>query len=281
VSRFHGGRYRRRPVEAVLDEVRRLRTKRVFFVDDNIFGERADARRLFDGLRPLGVTWVGQGSLELSDDPTMLDAVAKSGCACLLVGIESLDPANLEAMGKRVNAARSDYDSVLARFREKRLPLYCTMLLGYDHDTIDTPDRLFAFATRNKLFMAAFNHVTPFPGTPLYARLGDEGRLRYERWWLDPAYEYGCLPFEPAGVAAGPLEDACQVMRGRFYGPRSIAHRALSRQNVGSPGRAAAFAAANLSLMRDVRRRDRLHLGDPSFEGELLEVRAPAAERVE
>ncbi len=58
------------------------------------------------------------------------------------------------------------------------------------------------FAIDNRFYLAAFNHLTPFPGTPLFARLQREGRLIYERWWLDERYGYNGIPFQPADHGA-------------------------------------------------------------------------------
>jgi len=264
VTRFYGGRYRRRPTDQVIAEVASLPSKRVFFVDDNVVGDGHDhARELFAGLVPLGIQWLSQASIDSSGDEEVLALMARSGCRCLLVGMETLDPDNLALMGKRVNADRPDYDAAIAAFKRHGIPLYVTMMLGYDHDDARTPDRLLAFASRHRLFMAAFNHVTPFPGTPLYERLESESRLRFERWWLDPEYEYGMLPHEPGLIPAGRLETECQRLRRTFYGASSIARRALDPVNTGSPSRAATYFFVQTSLMRDVRRRAGLYLGDP------------------
>ena len=57
------------------------------------------------------------------------------------------------------------------------------------------------------MFIAAFNHITPFPGTPLYDRLKDEGRLLYDAWWLDDRYRYNMVPFQPALMSPERLEE--------------------------------------------------------------------------
>ena len=52
-------------------------------------------------------------------------------------------------------------------------------------------------AIEQNLYIAAFNHLTPFPGTPLYHSLKQRGRLRYSAWWLDDDYRYNDVPFIP------------------------------------------------------------------------------------
>lgn len=264
VTRFYRGRYRRRPVSEVVEELSALPTRRVFFVDDNVVGDGDRSRELFEALVPLRIQWLSQASLDSAGNSELLQMMARSGCALLLIGMESLEPKNLHAMGKRVNEARRDYDSAMDAFRRNGIPLYVTMLLGYDHDDETTPDRLLEFANRHRVFMTGFNHVTPFPGTPLYDRMAKEGRLCFDRWWLDADYEYGMMPFEPATLSREWLESECQRLRRSYYGPCSVAWRATDPVNTGSLSRASIYFFAQLSLMRDVRRRAGILLGDPN-----------------
>ena len=85
--------------------------------------------------------------------------------------MESLDPANLRDMGKNWNLAAGSYAESLARFRKHGLAVYGTFVFGYDNDDRAVVRRSVDFAREQKLFLAAFNHLIPFPGTPLYRRL--------------------------------------------------------------------------------------------------------------
>jgi radical SAM superfamily enzyme YgiQ (UPF0313 family) len=71
------------------------------------------------------------------------------------------------------------------------------------------------------------NHLTPFPGTPLFARLQREGRLIYERWWVDERYGYNGIPFQPAAMAPDDIRQGCLRARRRFYAWRSMLRRAF------------------------------------------------------
>ena len=63
-----------------------------------------------------------------------------------------------------------------------------------------------AFAERIAFYIVAFNHLTPFPGTPLYERFQTEGRLLYDPWWLDDRYSPTTL-FALSTRAACPAEE--------------------------------------------------------------------------
>ncbi len=146
-------------------------SRRFFIVDDNIVSQPAKVRELCRELIPLGVNWVGQASIHIAQDDELLELMVQSGCRGVLIGMESLDPANLRDMGKSWNLAGGSYAESLRRFRDHGLAVYGTFVFGYDNDDAGVIERSVEFAREQKLFLAAFNHLIPFPGTPLYRRL--------------------------------------------------------------------------------------------------------------
>lgn len=274
IQTFHRGGYRRRPVEAIVAELREIRdhAKLIFFVDDNIVSDPKGARELLEALIPLKLRWVSQGSINAALDPDLLNLLRRSGCEGLLIGFESMDPGNLRQMNKGVNLAQGDYERAMANLRQAGLRVYGTFVFGYDEDTQATFDAAFAFAVRHGLYLCGFNHLLPMPGTPLYARFEAEGRLCYDRWWLDPDYRYNTLAFHPKGMAAEALEAACQDVRRRFYGVRSTLRRALHPVNRQDWMFLQGFFALNLLHRAEVSQRHALPLGDPTDRAPLLEA---------
>lgn len=274
VQTVFGQQQTRRPVDDVLDEIRRIkdRHKLLFFVDDNITSNMRQAKAFFEALAPLNVRWVSQASINAAHDEEFLDLLVRSGCQGVLIGFESLDPRNLAAMGKGFNTMRGGYEVALANLRRHKLRLYGTFVFGYDHDTPDAFDATVDFAHEHGFYMAAFNHLTPFPGTPLYERLEREGRLRFERWWLDPDYAYNVIPFEPAGMAPDELQAGCLAARRRFYAVPSIVRRSLTRTNRASSFMWRNFFVINGMLRAEVSVRDHYPLGDESDLSPLLEA---------
>jgi radical SAM superfamily enzyme YgiQ (UPF0313 family) len=187
----------------------------------------------------------------------------RGGCDGLLIGFESLSAATLAAMGKSWNRARRDYDQAVARLRDAGLAIYATFVFGYDTDDADAIDRTLEFALRQRFCMAAFNHLVPFPGTPLYARLQREGRLRWERWWLEPGYRFGDVAFHPRQMTAEELARRCYEARNAFYRFGSVVHRALDRRaNCRDWRSATRYLWVNLFSGREMRKRQGLPLGE-------------------
>ena len=262
VSAYYERRYLVRPVEAVVEDIRRSGAKFVFIVDDNVGADPRRLRDLCEALTPLRIRWMGQVGVQVAEDETLLRALRNSGCEGVLVGFESLNPANLAAMHKPAAAEAARYAEALGRLRRQGISVYGTFVFGYDADTTASFAASLDFAIRQRLFFAAFNHLLPFPGTPLYARLQAEGRLLRERWWLDQDYRYGDVAFRPAGLSAEELSASCNDCRRRFYRWSSVMRRAEFRANLSTPFRAVTFFAQNIVARRDVKRRFGLLIGE-------------------
>lgn len=263
----------RRPIDNILADIAQRRRPLYFFVDDNITSNMKQAKEFFRALIPLQIRWVSQASINAAHDEEFLELIRASGCQMLLIGFETLNPATLKAMNKDFNTMRGGYEKALANLRRHRIRLYPTFVLGYDEDTEESVQQTLDFTLQHRFYLAAFNHLTPFPGTPLYERLQSEGRLLYERWWLDPDYRYGMVPFRSRGLSPKEIERLCLQARHRFYGLPALLRRALDFEvNSRSLFSLATFFTANLLMRREVHQRQHFPLGDANDRMPLLPV---------
>jgi radical SAM superfamily enzyme YgiQ (UPF0313 family) len=264
----------RRPADEIIEEIRRIKKPLIFFVDDNITSNMDQAKEFFRKLIPLKVRWVSQASINAAHDEEFLRLIKASGCQGLLIGFETLNPENLKRMRKSFNMMKGGYEKALENLRRHEIRLYVTFILGYDEDNGDTLRETLEFAQRHKFYIVAFNHLTPFPGTPLYTRLRNEGRLLYDRWWLDPRYRYGMVPFAPRGITAEQVKDRCIEARQGFYGFRSIFRRGLDfKVNSKNWFMWTHFFSINLLFRSEVLQRKDFPLGDESYTAPLVKAR--------
>ena len=262
----------RRPIDRILDELRSLKdSKRIFFfVDDNITSNISQAKEFFKALIPLRIRWVSQASINAAHDEEFLDLLVRSGCQGVLIGFESLNPDNLTAMNKTFNTAKGGFEKALANLRRHRIRVYGTFIFGYDADSEESFAPTVEFAQRHGFYIAAFNHLTPFPGTPLYQRLEAEGRLLYESWWLDDQYSYNRIPFQPRGMSPEALQRECLGARREFYSWSSIFKRSADMVNRSNAFMWRNFFPINAMHRSDVSLRDHYPLGDLAWRGTLL-----------
>ena len=268
--------YTRRPLRQIIDEIRALkyrsRSKLFFFVDDNFIANPSEAKEILRALIPLRIRWVSQASINVAHDEELLQLLVQSGCVGLLIGFESLNPENLIQMNKSFNTARGGYEAALANLRRHRIRLYVTFLFGYDGDTPFSFRQSVAFARRHAFYITAFNHVTPFPGTPLYKRLEQEGRLLYDAWWLDDDYSYAEIPYRPKCMSPQELHNHCIEARSSFYSIPSIVQRGFDVVNRSDAFMLRNFLPINLMHRAEVQKRDHHPLGDMTWRGALLQA---------
>ncbi|MDX2250290.1 MAG: radical SAM protein [Bacteroidia bacterium] len=263
IHAFYGNNLRQRPVKEVLAEIEALDEKLIFFVDDNLLINKEKAKELFKGLIPLNIRWSCQISIDVTQDDELLDLMRKSGCIVALTGFESLDPRNLVQMKKKWNIRNGNYENAIQRFYDRGIMIYGTFVFGYDFDTIDAFDATLEFALRQKFFIANFNPLTPTPGSKLYERLQKEGRLIYDKWWLDPNFSYGKTIFQPKGMTPEELEEGCFRTRKAFYNYHSIFSRALNFQsNAKDLFNLGVYLNANLVSRREIMRKQGANLGE-------------------
>jgi len=274
VQTFFQRTARHRPIDAIVSEIASLKNEKklFFFVDDNFAADLSFARELAEALAPLGIRWVTQMSINAAHDEAFLAALARAGCSGVLIGFESLDEGVLRAMKKRFNTMRGGYTAALANLRRHGIRVYGTFVFGYDGERADAFDEAAEFAMDHRFYLAAFNHLTPFPGTPLFARLKREGRLLYERWWLDERYGYNGIPFQPKTMAPDDIRQGCLRARRRFYTWNSIVRRAFDPVNRADAFMFRNFFAINGMHRIEVSKRDHFPLGDPAWNGPLLKA---------
>lgn len=233
IRAFYGERQAAYPVERTLSEFVAARHRRIFFVDDNLFNSRRQFVSLLEALIQLNKSlpllqrkqWCCQISLDLCRDEGLLDLLAESGCFMVLIGFESLRRGNLQEMGKGWNRGPQVYEQAIARLHERSILVYGTFVFGYAEDSYAGFAETLDFARSQRLCIANFNPLTPTPGSPLYTRLRQQGRLLHERWWLDAGYRYGQATFRPQGMTPEELEQGCFEARLGFYSLVSMAER--------------------------------------------------------
>lgn len=274
IQTFFGQTHRRRPVDEIIAELTEIRDRHrlIFFVDDNFAGSIPAASELAEGLQGLGLRWVTQMSIDAAHNEDLVARLARAGCAGVLIGFESLERETLRAMGKKFNTMGGGYGPALENLRRHGIRVYGTFIFGYGTETPETFENAYRFATDEDFFLAAFNHLTPFPGTPLYRRLEEEGRLHYDAWWLDDRYSYNTLPFDTGGMPGEEITARCVEARRRFYALGNMTRRGFSRSNRSDITMFRAFFIINLLHRAEVNKRHMLPFGDPEWRGDYLLV---------
>jgi radical SAM superfamily enzyme YgiQ (UPF0313 family) len=175
--------YLMRDVEQIVAEFQADDQPYAVFVDNNL-GSRPDyLRQLCRALQPLEKIWSAAVSIDVTDDPSLVRAMALAGCTGVFVGFESLQNDNIVASHKK-SPRTEDYARRVALFHDNGIQVNGSFVLGFDHDRPDVFPQTVAWIEANRLECATFHILTPYPGTPLFAQLKAEGRLLHTDWSL-------------------------------------------------------------------------------------------------
>lgn len=222
VHKFSGRRFRHRPVRDVIREIDEQCGKRVFIVDDIINGDVKYAMELFREMAPLNRVFVGQVTVTLGKEPELVKAMAKAGCTGVFIGLESVDQETLKNMRKKHNRADKYWEHIKV-IRDAGIPVLGAFVFGFDTDDRDVFNRTLEFAFETKLDLAQFNIITPLPGTDLYDKFEQEGRLRYRDWWL--SRHWSEVLFNPKLLSADQLKRGWVKTAVEFYRGWKIGQR--------------------------------------------------------
>ena len=187
VTTFNGRQYRKRPMEKVLDELETIPQKYVAFLDDNLIGhgkkDEEYALALFQGIIDRGIekAWRGQASMNFGKNERLLEYAAKSGCQMVFLGVEAEDIGALKEMNKKVNLeiGVQNYEKVFRRIHQYGIAIETNFIYGMDSDTPEKLRRRTDYILNSEIDVVLIGILTPLPGTKLFDRIRDEGRLLY------------------------------------------------------------------------------------------------------
>ena len=176
VNKMFGRKMRYREVDDVIEEIKSLPSKNIFFVDDNLTINKNRSRELIRKLKPLGLSWVCQCSLDIAEDKKLLEDMAEAGCIHILIGFESVNPDSLLETKKYHNDI-AKYEEAIITIRSFGIHVIASFIVGFDADTIDSFEHINKFIEKNDILYPMISVLTAAPGTDLWNRMERERRL--------------------------------------------------------------------------------------------------------
>lgn len=214
--------YRDRPVEEVVEEIKRCGGHHIFFAASQFVGKKARTMELMEALIPLKVRWSALFSPRFGLDTKFLDLAKRSGLLHVNMGIESISQQTLQSMHKGFNHSNS-YEEMIKNLNERNISYSFNFVLGADTDDRDVFPSTLKFLQEHKVPAAYFNVLVPLRGTPVYDRMRAEGRIldepNMERWAGVSCH------FRPLRMSGEELVDQVKKMQREFYSLPSLMRR--------------------------------------------------------
>ena len=233
VSSFNGQRYRHRPIEHVIQEMRAICEKWVLVVDDNLIGispahiERA--KELFRAMirANLRKRWVAQVTINVADDEELLSLAARAGCRGVFIGFESPSPEGLAEIGTkcRLSVGR-DFRQSVRRIHRHNLLVVGSFIMGLDADHPGIGRRIADAARHYGVDILNALFLTPLPGTRLWSQMRSSARVtasNFPRDWRYYTLAYPTARYQHFSTAQIVAE--MKQCERRFYSLRQVLHR--------------------------------------------------------
>jgi radical SAM superfamily enzyme YgiQ (UPF0313 family) len=222
--------FKTKPVAKVIAEIRRIKElwPRPFIelADDNSFANHAHARRLLRALAAEKVRWFTETDVSVADDDGLLGLMRDSGCAQVLIGLESTSAAGLDGLEQRANwkaRQRERYIGAIRRIQDHGITVNGCFIVGLDGTGPESFDEIAAFVRESGLFEVQLTVQTPFPGTPLYHRLKAQGRLlREDAWEMCTLFD---VNFRPQRMSALELKSGFRRLVEQVYSAQAAGER--------------------------------------------------------
>jgi radical SAM superfamily enzyme YgiQ (UPF0313 family) len=235
VTTYNGRRYRRRPTVDILDELETIPDEMLFFADDNIIGYgprcEEEALKLFQGMVERGIKkqWFCQASINVADNLEVLEWASRAGCFMIFMGMEAEDTDALTEVNKRLNLKRgtSSYERTFDRIHQAGIAVLGAFIFGMDSDTPEKLRRRADFMINSGIDVMQTTIMTPLPGTKLFKRMQEEGRLLYTDFPRDwEHYDLSDLVYEPRHIDRFELLEAIWECAVRVHDPAVIKAKA-------------------------------------------------------
>lgn len=223
VSHMYGSKYRFRPVDEVIEEIKRSKLKHVQFIDDNFAANREYTFSLLKRLAPLKIKWTCLWTIKNSADEELVELAKRSGCYHINMGIESINEKSIQDMCKKQNSV-SEYVKSLAILNRKKIFYSLNFIFGWDSDNKSSFVKTFDFIVQNKVPLAFFSILFPQKGTKIYQQLKSEDRIIGEDSFVGRNQK--CV-FEPKNMTVRELESGMWNLYQSFYSISSILKRVI------------------------------------------------------
>jgi radical SAM superfamily enzyme YgiQ (UPF0313 family) len=220
-------KYKKKPIQKVVAELKRIEElwpkPFIEFADDNTFADKKNGKELVKALIPFGLNWFTETDISVANDPELLTLMRKSGCAQILIGLESPKRSALQGVEQKANWKFNQahkYMDAIQRIQDAGITVNGCFVLGLDHSDTNSFDDIWEFVQKSGLYEVQITVMTPFPATPLYDRLLREGRiLKGNAWELCTLFD---INYQPKQMSVEELNSGLLALTQKLYSDDAV-----------------------------------------------------------
>lgn len=214
VRKIKGTKYRKRPIENVIDEIKSIKQKHLMFFDSSLTLDPGYTKTLFKNMTEMNKHVSCYGNVNvLAKDEKLLKLASEAGCVNWLIGFESISQNTINNIGKTTNKVKN-YMEAVKKINDYNMNVTGSFIFGFDDHVKDTFKDTLEMINELGIDVGAFNILTPFPGTPLFDRIKSENRILTYDW-----ARYSCWDtvFKPKLMTQEELNSESNWILKEFY----------------------------------------------------------------
>jgi len=244
MNKIEGRIFRARPVKDIIEEMKNIKAKTIFFADASLTINPKYAKSLFKEMAKLNKKFHCFGNINvLSKDDEFLKLAQEAGVDRWYVGIESVSQESIDDIGKGTNKVEN-YGKAIRKIKEHGMNVTGFFVFGFDHDGYDIFKKTINAMYEWELDSVSFSILTPYPGTKLFERFEKEGRITSYDW---SRYAEGNVNFKPKMMSEEELRDGIRGIAADFYSIKNSLKRSFTLNNF-NPINASVSLINNLGL---------------------------------
>lgn len=198
VGKHLGFKVRKRLIQSVVEEIKLLKEyyATFWFVDFNLFFDRAYAKQFLKELIPLKIRYICFANTYIAKDDELLNLLAESGCEHVSIGFETINTDNLKLINKyKINNIK-EYPEVIRKIQSYGIKVQTQFVIGFDHDDASVFRRIEDFVNENSIICPDIYLAGVFYGTKHYHRLKKEKRISIKDYFTPECQQYGYVQWD-------------------------------------------------------------------------------------
>ncbi len=252
---IYRNKYLKRPIDEVIRDIKYIKSlgfHKFLLIDDNIVADEEYMLELCRQIKPLKMKWMSQCAIQIADNPTLLKAVADSGCYTLSFGLESICKANLDSFHKTwCNPDR--YTEIIKTVSDAGIEVASEMIVGADGDTMETLKQTVEFIKKTDIIAPKFYCLTPIPGTDLHEEMKAAGKITdYDYFRYKPSISVLDTPHMTAAEVTAAY---WQVYEELYTIPTILKRTVFHKRFLKHPSRTLFYLMVNMVYRSQIKRR--------------------------
>lgn len=221
--------YKKKPIELIERELNKIfeiwNRPFIELADDNTFIDKVWSKQLLKLFSNYKMKWFTETDISVAYDDELLESLAKSNCAQVLIGFETSTEKglrNLDTANWKYKQFENYYKAI-EKIQSYGISVNGCFILGFDTDTLATFDETERFIKESNLSEVQITMLTPFPNTSLYHQLKNENRLLEETYW-DKCTLFDAT-YKPSNFTVQEFEDSFQNLMTNIYSEQNVKDR--------------------------------------------------------